>query len=156
VAFWVNVRLGAPAGAAAGREVEWKLERIPDGVQPVGSFRVRLALLQLRHEQNQAGWFLSPTALAGGWMTRWSRPMDQPFQAGPLQMYRGIRVEQEYRYQRASTEGQSARRGESCTVRRITAGEQPGTVLITVEFADGEKVPVPWSALRGVRERTRR
>jgi len=81
--------------------------------------------------------------------------MDQPFQAGPAQMYRGVRVGHDYRYQPASTEGQSSRRGESCTVRRIAVGEQTGAVLIVVEFADGEELPVSWSALRGVRERLR-
>ena len=88
-------------------------------------------------------------------MTRWSRPMDHPFQHGPPLTYRGVRVGHDYRYQPATGEGQSSRRGESCTVRRIVPGDGTGAVRIAVEFADGEEAAVEWTALRGVRERLR-
>lgn len=81
--------------------------------------------------------------------------MDQPFQHGRVFVYQGIRAGHDYRYLPASGEGVPSRRGESCTARRTIAGQQPGMVLIVVEFADGEEVAVDWTALRGVRERVR-
>lgn len=55
-------------------------------------------------------------------MTRWSRPIDQPFQSGRFFNYHGIKAGHDYRYQPASGEGLTARRGESCTAQRINPG----------------------------------
>ena len=88
-------------------------------------------------------------------MTRWSRPMDLPLQHGPVLTYRGIIVGHDYRYHLAIGEGRASRRGESCSALRFVPADRPGVVWTLVEFADGEKVPVAWSALRGVRERLR-
>ncbi|WP_407538851.1 hypothetical protein Q0M94_11795 [Deinococcus radiomollis] len=81
--------------------------------------------------------------------------MDQPFLSDHLFVYQVIKSGHDYRYLPAPGEGVTARRGESCTARRTMPGQQPGTVQIVVEFADGEEVGVDWMALRGVRGRVR-
>lgn len=87
-------------------------------------------------------------------MTRRSRPTEQPLGHG--QVYQGVRAGHDYRYQPGTGTDQASRRGESCTVRRIVSIDRPGTVWVVVEFADGEKVSVEWSALLGLRERLRK
>ncbi|WP_407570748.1 hypothetical protein [Deinococcus altitudinis] len=81
--------------------------------------------------------------------------MDQSFQYAGGFVYQGIKAGHDYRYLPAPGEGLTARQGESCTARRIIPGQEGGMALIVVEFADGEEVPVAWTALRGVRGRVR-
>ncbi|MGY2892457.1 hypothetical protein [Deinococcus sp. UYEF24] len=81
--------------------------------------------------------------------------MEQPFQSGRFFIYQGIKAGHDYRYLPATGEGLTARRGESCTARRIIPAQEGGVALIVVEFADGEEIAVAWTALRGVRERIR-
>ncbi|MGY2897309.1 hypothetical protein [Deinococcus sp. UYEF24] len=81
--------------------------------------------------------------------------MDQPFQYTGGFVYHGIKTGHDYRYLPATGEGLTARRGESCTARRIIPGQEGGVALIVVEFADGEEIAIAWTALRSVRERIR-
>ncbi|WP_407569888.1 hypothetical protein [Deinococcus altitudinis] len=80
---------------------------------------------------------------------------DQPPQYAGGFVYQGIKAGYDDHYLPTAGEGLSARRGESCKAHRIIPGQQGGMTLIVVKFADGEEMPVAWTALRGIRERVR-